>query len=71
MEWKRLPEKEFTATTAGLLRVEKATDSAQPHLPWRRETALPLGNMCDNNVWIHSLTQGLAGASSTGGTGSH
>ena len=40
MEWKRLPEKEFTATTAGLLRVEKATDSAQPHLPWRRETAL-------------------------------
>ena len=40
MEWKRLPQKELIATTVGLLRVEKATDSAQPHPPWRRETAL-------------------------------
>lgn len=40
MEWKRLPQKEHIAIMVRLLRVEKATDSAQPHPPWRRETAL-------------------------------
>lgn len=62
-----------------ILRVEKATESAQPTPSCRHEIALSTGKwwVClwvtcvVITCWIHSLTQGLAGAGSRGGTDSH